>query len=75
MARRISSKRFEEAIEAFQETLESFCEMMLPGGYRSGNKWICGDLHDGEGKSCAVFLDTGGFNDTNPAADHVNALR
>jgi hypothetical protein len=32
MAHRISSKRFEEAIEAFQETLESFCEMMLPGG-------------------------------------------
>lgn len=54
MARRISSKRFEEAIEAFQETLESFCEMMLPGGRRSGNKWICGDLHDGEGMEAWV---------------------
>lgn len=44
---------------------------MLPGGYRSGNKWICGDLHDGKGKSCAVFLESGGFNDTNPSADYV----
>src|SRR6266481_2673527 len=69
--RNLSEKRIDEALGAFRETLLAFCETVLPGGRRSGNKWICGDLHDGEGGSCAVFLDSGGFNDTNPAADHV----
>jgi hypothetical protein len=70
-SKRIADERFDAAISAFQDTLDSFCETVLPGGYRLGNKWICGDLQDGKGKSCAVFLDSGGFNDTNPSADHV----
>jgi hypothetical protein len=67
----LTKKRIAIALEAFRETVLAFCETMIPGGRRSGHKWICGDLHDGKGKSCAVFLDSGGFNDTNPAADHV----
>jgi hypothetical protein len=66
-----SKKRIAVALKGFRETLLAFCETVLPNGHRSDHKWICGDLQDGEGKSCAVFLDTGGFNDTNPAADHV----
>src|SRR5580704_18489919 len=69
--RKLSEKRIADALEAFRETLPAFCETMLPGGHRSGYKWICGDLHDGEGTSCAVWLDSGGFYDSNPAADHV----
>ena len=66
-----SPNRMAIALEAFRETLLAFCETMLPNGHRSGNKWICGDLEDGVGDSCAVFLDSGGFNDMNPSADHV----
>jgi len=55
----------------FAETLESFCEQMLSNGHREGDKWICGSLQNEEGNSCAIWLDSGGFNDTNPTADYV----
>jgi hypothetical protein len=64
-------KRFRSQIlDDFQETLESFCQAVLPNGRRSGNKWICGDLAGGEGKSCCIFFDTGGFCDANPASEY-----
>jgi hypothetical protein len=64
-------KRFQRQIlDDFKETLESFCQAVLPNGSRSGNKWICGDLAGGEGKSCCIFFDTGGFCDANPAAEY-----
>jgi hypothetical protein len=55
----------------FAETLESFCEQMLPNGHRDGDKWICGSLQDDEGDSCAIWLNSGTFNDSNPTAEHV----
>lgn len=61
----------DKILEDFAETLESFCGQMLPHGHREGNKWICGSLADEEGDSCAVWLDSGTFNDTNPTAEHV----
>lgn len=61
----------DKILPAFAETLESFCKQMLPHGHRDGNKWICGSLADDEGDSCAVWLDSGTFCDTNPTADHV----
>lgn len=35
----------------------------LPGGYRDGDRWYCGDLSGSKGKSCNVNLKTGTWID------------
>lgn len=38
------------------EQSESVCAMLLPGGRRSGNDWVCGDVAGGRGNSLKVCL-------------------
>jgi hypothetical protein len=67
-----TKKRIAKALDAFEETIPSFCEAALPNGVLANNKWHIGDLSSGEaGTSCCVFLNGGGFCDQNPSADHV----
>lgn len=56
---------------------EQVCRYLLPGGKRSGNKWICGGVDGGPGKSMDVVLDgekAGLWNDraTDDKGDMIN---
>jgi hypothetical protein len=69
---RLTKKRIAKVLDAFEETILSFCEAALPNGVLANNKWHIGDLSSGEaGRSCCVFLDDGGFCDQNVSADYV----
>src|SRR5260221_12793626 len=62
-ARKPSKRRIAKAIEAFIETLPSFCETALSNGKRSGSEWVVGDMQNSPGGSCSVNLETGKFLD------------
>lgn len=43
--------------------LEELCAYLLPGGRKSGNRWVCGSIDGEKGSSFSVNLSTGVFGD------------
>ncbi len=54
----------------------SVCQALLPGGYKAGNYWLCGDISGSEGQSLYVHLsgNRAGFWSDNATGEHGDLL-